>query len=694
MKYAYSKIIFAISLSAFMILFFLSVALSQEYQPDAFTVALWHLDGNGLDASGHGNDLTIQGNPQFVAGCPQVQGSSNAIQPHNAFSVPNPDLIFTESVKYPGSGGWTIECWVKFDHLFDNNPEKRGWIIQQYTPGIAGYEPYVLGIWNRNLYFHIQSNTNQVLAVTADASPYVGQWIHLAAVYDPGSIKLYVNGQLIAQKAGNIAPESRSARTYVASQWDFTHGHSYDFAIDEIRISNKARQPSEFNLGSRLKRLTNSPNREGWYCWSPDGKQIAYIEQKDPLDNRKNLLKIVDLDGTNEAILYQGVGIGYGYAVDWVGNHIAFIKDHRYVSNPEYFETCDGDIYWISPNGGNLKRLTNTVLGAPSGVHTFRWGNAGDSVGTVSDVIRLTPNLLNIAFIAHDGNGWYHPYIGSVDNLANVVHINDYGHLNGLYLSQDGSFILYEKALNWNLSHEIHKVSINGTNDKVLVTGLQVSDGLEFAISPDMNQFVFTSNQEKNRDITLMNINGTGLQHLVTTSQDEFFSHLPDRSYQRRNPKGIWSPDGKKILFTRLNQYGKGDIYMIDLESKTQTQLTQNPENDFDASFSPDGSKIAFISDRSGSQDIWILNLGSAPPQGINLNFSNIDVKNFPTIVLTATVTDNQGNPISGLSMTNFSVQENNQLQNILNLSQTQNQYKITYTTPNPNRDGTTRTVK
>ena len=224
-------------------------SFGQEYQPDAYTVALWHLDGNWKDASSNGHDLTVSGNPQFILGCPQVQGSTNAVPPHLYYSVSDPDLIYAGGIQYPGSGGWTIECWVKFDHLFHQFPENRGMMIHQYTPGIAGHEPFELGIRNGQLYFHIQSASNQVLSVTVDASPYVGQWIHIAGVYEPGKIKLYVNGNLVAEKTGNVVPESRTANFYICSQWDFSHGHSWDFHIDEVRISNKARDPSEFNVG-------------------------------------------------------------------------------------------------------------------------------------------------------------------------------------------------------------------------------------------------------------------------------------------------------------------------------------------------------------------------------------------------------------------------------------------------------------
>lgn len=62
------------------------------------------------------------------------------------------------------------------------------------------------------------------------------------------------------------------------------------------------------------------------------------------------------------------------------------------------------------------------------------------------------------------------------------------------------------------------------------------------------------------------------------------------------------SPDGKEIAFTY-----KGDIYKVATGGGNAVRLTAQPSYESSPIWSPDGSKIAFASDRNGGRDIFIM---------------------------------------------------------------------------------------
>ncbi len=64
------------------------------------------------------------------------------------------------------------------------------------------------------------------------------------------------------------------------------------------------------------------------------------------------------------------------------------------------------------------------------------------------------------------------------------------------------------------------------------------------------------------------------------------------------------SPDGKQIAFGY-----EGDIYLVPAEGGKARQLTTNPAYDARPVWSPDGSRIAFMSDREGSRDIYVVSV-------------------------------------------------------------------------------------
>ena len=57
-----------------------------------------------------------------------------------------------------------------------------------------------------------------------------------------------------------------------------------------------------------------------------------------------------------------------------------------------------------------------------------------------------------------------------------------------------------------------------------------------------------------------------------------------------------------------LAENGNSDVYLMDLRTRRVIRLTTNPGIDTSPSFSPDGQKVTFNSDRGGSQQIYVMN--------------------------------------------------------------------------------------
>lgn len=71
--------------------------------------------------------------------------------------------------------------------------------------------------------------------------------------------------------------------------------------------------------------------------------------------------------------------------------------------------------------------------------------------------------------------------------------------------------------------------------------------------------------------------------------------------------------DGRRVVFASTRHSARPDLYMKSLDGVAVTQLTSDPASDVQPAFSPDGTRVAFASDRAGSWDIWILPLDGGP---------------------------------------------------------------------------------
>jgi imidazolonepropionase-like amidohydrolase/Tol biopolymer transport system component len=80
---------------------------------------------------------------------------------------------------------------------------------------------------------------------------------------------------------------------------------------------------------------------------------------------------------------------------------------------------------------------------------------------------------------------------------------------------------------------------------------------------------------------------------------------------------GTWmsvdvSPDGKSLVFDLL-----GDLYLLPIGGGEARPLTHSIAWEHQARFSPDGQRIAFVSDAGGGDNVWVMNADGSAPRAV-----------------------------------------------------------------------------
>ena len=142
---------------------------------------------------------------------------------------------------------------------------------------------------------------------------------------------------------------------------------------------------------------------------------------------------------------------------------------------------------------------------------------------------------------------------------------------------------------------------------KTRLTNNPAADNLP-ALSADGDRIAFVSNRDGNEEIYVMDardVDGDGNgDNLVRLTNDAAIDRFPD-----------WSPDGNRIVFASVRA-APWKIYVMDAfdldgdgngDSLIRLTDISISYSDLLPQWSPDGSEIAFVSDRTGSGQIFVM---------------------------------------------------------------------------------------
>ena len=209
---------------------------------------------------------------------------------------------------------------------------------------------------------------------------------------------------------------------------------------------------------------------------------------------------------------------------------------------------------------------------------------------------------------------------------------------------------------------EMDIVLLSATDGSVirhLTNGFDQDRGYEFIIQPGMrfntvpwlswapsgDQIGYFVRSEKSRTLILQNVLSRDVDDRIEMDEVDD-PESPDIS-----------PDGRNVAFAAL-QDGVGDIFVIDLDTRALTNLTNDGFADSGPTWSPDGQSIIYVARVSGSEKLFQLDVATGQKTQVTFGTHDDSAAQFldaDTLVFSSTATD-PVQPISVEEATNGNV--------------------------------------
>ncbi|MFQ5817037.1 MAG: hypothetical protein ACE5H2_03655 [Terriglobia bacterium] len=154
--------------------------------------------------------------------------------------------------------------------------------------------------------------------------------------------------------------------------------------------------------------------------------------------------------------------------------------------------------------------------------------------------------------------------------------------------------------------YDLRLVGLDGSGLRVLYSNEDVDYVEPGAWSPDGKSICATVTKwDRTNQIVLVSVADGSAKVLKTT--DWRHPHV-----------GQFSPDGRTIVYDFPPEEGSParDIFLLATDGSRELRLVEHPANDRVLGWTPNGKRLLFSSDRTGTNGVWVIPVAEGKPQG------------------------------------------------------------------------------
>ncbi len=378
-----------------------------------------------------------------------------------------------------------------------------------------------------------------------------------------------------------------------------------------------------------VKSLTDDTFQCRFSAYSPDGKRIAYmrsvgtfswwrtkyhgsgnarIYEKDLTTGK--ITRLTDYDGTDLFPFYSADGkLLYDVTDQATPGSPNLVKRPaaggkptpvtKHVGAPVRFPSMsrdgsliaylvDGDLYTLNPQTGASTRLTVTCRSDDKQNNTLR-----AAITNGATEAEISPDGKTLALVIR-GDLWTLP----ADRGGDARRITSQpSHEYDIFWSPDGSRLSYVSDRAGN--YDVYTADAKTGEEKALTSDPNDETGPMF--SPDGKSIAFLRSGPEG-GLYVVPVDGSAAPRRLAESLGNNAMGIGITSYK-------WSPDNSMLVFSRSNQLGSDDLFIVPVAGGPARNITYTPGDNEDAEWTPDGRYLVFLSNRERTiaPDLYVL---------------------------------------------------------------------------------------